>query len=111
MTPGRLQWSSTSRWAPRAFTRRMSGESTDAPAWRRRSGLVGQLLDRLQLEHGDVLVAVALGCLAAARNGLAEDELVDLLSANPSRPAETHAGVYALQDDLDLALALWPEKP
>jgi hypothetical protein len=46
------------------------------------AGLVGQLLDRLRLEHGDVLLAVALGCLAAARNGLTEDEELDLLSAN-----------------------------
>ena len=46
-------------------------------------GLVGQLLDRLRLEHGELLLATALGCLAAARNGLAEDEELDLLSANP----------------------------
>ena len=47
------------------------------------AGLVGQLLDRLRLEHGECLLATALGCLAAARNGLAEDEELDLLSANP----------------------------
>ena len=46
-------------------------------------GLVGQLLDRLRLEHGEFLLATALGCLAAARNGLAEAEALDLLSANP----------------------------
>jgi NACHT domain- and WD repeat-containing protein len=47
-------------------------------------GMVGRLLDRLQLEHGDVLVGAALGYLAASRNGLSEDEELDLLSANPA---------------------------
>ena len=54
-------------------------------------GLVGQLLDRLRLEHGDVLLAVALGCLAAARNGLTEDEELDLLSANAEVDREVTA--------------------
>jgi NACHT domain- and WD repeat-containing protein len=47
-------------------------------------GMVGQLLDRLQLEHGDVLLGAALGYLAASRNGLSEDEELDLLSDNPA---------------------------
>ena len=54
-------------------------------------GLVGQLLDRLRLEHGEFLLATALGCLAAARNGLAEDEELDLLSANPDVDREVAA--------------------
>lgn len=45
-------------------------------------GMIGQLLDRLQREHGEHLVPAALGYLAAARNGLTEDEELDLLSAN-----------------------------
>jgi len=40
------------------------------------------MIDRLKNEgnHGEALVAHALGYLAASRNGLAEDELLDLLS-------------------------------
>ncbi len=43
------------------------------------------LLTRLEAEsaHGGVLVAHALGYLAASRHGLAEDELLDLLSRDP----------------------------
>lgn len=46
-------------------------------------GIIAQnTLKRLALaeNHGDVLVSRALGYLAASRHGLAEDELVDLLS-------------------------------
>ena len=44
--------------------------------------LMGQVLDRLSGddEHGAVLVARALGYIACARHGLAEDELLDVLS-------------------------------
>ena len=40
------------------------------------------MIDRLKSEgnHGEALVSHALGYLAASRYGLAEDELVDLLS-------------------------------
>ena len=40
------------------------------------------MIDRLKSEgnHGEVLVSHALGYLAASRYGLAEDELLDLLS-------------------------------
>jgi hypothetical protein len=43
------------------------------------------MLDRLENEgsHGQALVSHALGYLAASRYGLAEDELVDLLSRDP----------------------------
>ena len=54
-------------------------------------GLVGQLLDRLRREHGEFLLGAALGCLAASRNGLAEDEELDLLSANPEVDREVAA--------------------
>jgi hypothetical protein len=54
-------------------------------------GLVDQLLARLRREHGDVLIATALGCLAAARNGLTEDEELDLLSADPDVDREVSA--------------------
>ena len=44
--------------------------------------MIGQLLGRLEGEHGRRLVAAALGYLAAALNGLTENEELDLLSAN-----------------------------
>lgn len=49
-------------------------------------GIIEQnMIHRLAQEsnHGDVLVSHALGYLAASRHGLAEDELVDLLSRDP----------------------------
>jgi NACHT domain- and WD repeat-containing protein len=48
------------------------------------AGLTGLIRDnlfrRLEHQHGEVLVSRALGYLAASRYGLAEDELIDLLS-------------------------------
>jgi hypothetical protein len=47
------------------------------------SGIIqDNMIDRLKHEgnHGEMLVSHALGYLAASRYGLAEDELVDLLS-------------------------------
>ncbi len=45
-------------------------------------GILGQLLDRLESEHGAALVCRALGLLAASRDGLSEGEMLDLLSAD-----------------------------
>lgn len=46
------------------------------------TGIIGQLLARLSAEanHGPILVARALAYLRAAKNGLSEDEVIDLLS-------------------------------
>ncbi|HNS50565.1 MAG TPA: DUF4062 domain-containing protein [Anaerolineae bacterium] len=48
-------------------------------------GMIRQLFERLAREsnHGKILVERALGYLAAARNGLSEDEILDLLSRDP----------------------------
>lgn len=48
------------------------------------TGLIGQLFDRLSApaNHGSLLVERAIGYLVAARNGLTEDELIGLLSAD-----------------------------
>jgi WD40 repeat protein len=45
-------------------------------------GMIQQMFQRLSLEsnHGEVLVSRSLAYLAAAKNGLSEDELLDLLS-------------------------------
>ncbi len=47
-------------------------------------GIIGDLFARLSddANHGGVMVERSLGYLAAARNGLTEDELLDLLSAD-----------------------------
>ena len=49
-------------------------------------GLVRQLFARLsrQANHGPVLVRRSLGYLSASRNGLTEDEMIDVLSADSS---------------------------
>jgi hypothetical protein len=56
----------------------VAGLSDDVP------GMIRSLFGRLSREenHGATLVSRALACLGAARNGLAEDEIVDLLSAD-----------------------------
>ena len=56
-------------------------------------GIIGDLFDRLSGEHGKALVSLSLGYLAAARHGLTEDELLDVLSTNKDVLAdfETHA--------------------
>jgi hypothetical protein len=52
--------------------------SSDVP------GIIRDLFDRLSDDalHGQMLVSRSLGYLAAAKNGLSEDELIDVLSAD-----------------------------
>jgi hypothetical protein len=66
-------------------------ECSNLPAWATAprfpatmAGLLRQVLERLstEAEHGAVLVDRALGYLACARHGLAEDEVMDVLSAD-----------------------------
>ena len=45
-------------------------------------GILRQLLDRLEGDHGPFLVRGALGLLAVSRHGLNEGEMLDLLSAD-----------------------------
>jgi hypothetical protein len=65
------------------------------------------MIDRLKHEgnHGEVLVSHALGYLAAARDGLAEDELVDLLSRDIDVYTWFVRQTYHLPPDL-MALAV-----
>jgi WD40 repeat protein len=53
-------------------------------------GILNDMLARLeqQGQHGETLVRKTLGYLAAARNGLAEDELLDVLSADTELMAD-----------------------
>jgi len=46
------------------------------------AGLLEDLFTRLEHEHDQPLVAAALGYIAAAKNGLTEGELMDILSRN-----------------------------
>jgi hypothetical protein len=66
-------------------------------------GLIEEnLLERLASEdnHGEALVAKALGYLAASRHGLAEDELTDLLSRDPELYRRFLLDAYHLPGDL-----------
>jgi hypothetical protein len=45
-------------------------------------GILGQLLDRLEGDHGAVLVRGALGMLSVSRHGLSEGEMLELLSGD-----------------------------
>ncbi len=60
------------------------------------------MFERLEKEgsHGDALVSHALGYLAASRYGLAEDELVDLLSRDPQVYGWFYRKSYHLPADL-----------
>ena len=60
------------------------------------------LFDRLAHEdsHGPQLVASALGYLAASRYGLAEGEMVDILSRDPNLYASFFKGAFHLPPDL-----------
>ncbi|KOV93334.1 hypothetical protein ADL04_27545 [Streptomyces sp. NRRL B-3648] len=72
----RLAFEEARRWA--SYTSVEPGSvPLDVP------GMTGRLLERLEKEHGTVLVCRALGLLAVSRNGLSEPELLDLLSADP----------------------------
>src|SRR5205814_641969 len=71
----RLAYEAARRW--RSFTpASQTTLANDAP------GLIRQVFRRLAADgnHGPVLVARSLALLAAAKNGLAEDELLSLLS-------------------------------
>jgi len=63
------------------------------------------MIARLKFEgnHGDELVSHALGYLAVARQGLAEDELVDLLSRDP----QVYASFFLKSFHLPVDLVRW----
>ena len=47
-------------------------------------GAIAALLDRVEMNHFAGLASLALGCIACARNGLSEIEILDLFSHNES---------------------------
>jgi hypothetical protein len=77
------------------------------------SGMIkNNMIARLAKEgnHGEVLVSRALGYLAASRYGLAEDELVDLLSRDPDVYAWFLTNSYHFPADILKAAMLYLER-
>ncbi len=73
----------------------------------------GNLLARLGSadNHGELLVSRALGYLAASRHGLAEDEIMDLLSRDLDLYRWFLLGAYHLPGDLLDCAAQYPGRP
>ncbi|MGQ0734254.1 MAG: AAA family ATPase [Acidobacteriota bacterium] len=69
--------------------------------------LVQQLFDRLarRTHHGEALVAASLGSLTAARHGLTEDEMIQLLSRDPAVLAEIRK--YHRPPEEQLPVVIW----
>jgi hypothetical protein len=70
--------------------------------------IIGQLFDRLsnpRTGHGKKLVEAALGYLMAAKNGLTEDEMLDVLSEDPDLWGEIQR--YHRPPEQRLPVALW----
>lgn len=76
------------------------------------AGLLAARLDQLErpAEHGQALVRHALGDLAAARDGLVEDELLEVLARDQQVRASLHdlnPGAPAINPTLPLPVVLW----
>lgn len=104
----RLLASEARRW--RSFDAPNLGSS--APLPNSTPELLQAILARLEQpeRHGRMLVARSLGDLAAARLGLAEDELLDLLASDEDVSKEQHAlspSSPPIEEDLPLPVALW----
>ncbi|MFA5262262.1 MAG: AAA family ATPase [Opitutaceae bacterium] len=72
-------------------------------------GLLGQVLDRLSREdeHGEKLVSRTLSYLACARHGLAEDELIEILSADKEVMADFRRRSPDSPKTESLPVAVW----
>jgi hypothetical protein len=84
----------------------VSGESVPA--------LLGQLFDRLSqpTNHGPLLVNRVLGYLSASRHGLAENEILEILFADPEYRAKLNAATEQTRQELPpnakrIPIALW----
>ena len=78
------------------------------------SALLGQLFDRLSLEtnHGPLLVNRVLGYLSASQYGLAENEILEILFADPEYRAKLHEATDQTRHELPpsakrIPIALW----
>jgi hypothetical protein len=73
------------------------------------TGIVRQMLARLSSEvnHGPILVARSLAYLRAAKNGLSEDEAVDLLSRDDEVDADFQARSFFKPPEKRLPIVVW----
>lgn len=72
-------------------------------------GLVRAFFKRLSLasNHGGILVSRSLAYLAAGRNGLSEDELLDVLSRDPEVMSEFNSRSMHIPQDKRLPVVIW----
>lgn len=89
------------------------GEAPERLAVGVRELIRDNLLHRLASEdnHGRELVRAALGYLAASREGLAEDELTDLLARDLPLYRHVLVGAYHVPEDLADCAAGHPDRP
>jgi NACHT domain- and WD repeat-containing protein len=67
----KLAFEEARRWKSYSLRMRLQGDI---------AGIVRELFRRLSADHGHLLVSRSLGYLVAAKNGLSEDELLDVLA-------------------------------
>jgi hypothetical protein len=72
-------------------------------------GLIRQLFGRLRSDssHGEAVVSRSLGYLAAAKNGLSEDELLDVLSLDDDVRADFKARAKHTPPEERLPVVVW----
>jgi tetratricopeptide (TPR) repeat protein len=72
-------------------------------------GVIGDLLGRLSSEsnHGEKMISRSLGYLAAAKNGLSEDEMLDVLSLDPDVMADFQRRSPKSPDVKKLPVVVW----
>jgi NACHT domain- and WD repeat-containing protein len=72
-------------------------------------GIIRQLFGRLSSDanHGDVVVSRSLGYLAASKNGLSEDEMLDLLSSDVDVRADFKARAKHTPPEERLPVIVW----
>jgi len=73
------------------------------------AGLVEQMCERLEsaAEHGPLLVSRGLGYLAAARQGLTEDEIIDVISSDETYFADFRKRIHHLPAQQRLPPVVW----
>lgn len=96
----RLAFESARHWKSYDPLPEMSG---DIP------GLIRNMIANLSMEnkHGKILVEHSLGYLAAAKNGLSEDEMVDILSADAQILQDFHRRSPKSPDIIKLPVVVW----
>jgi NACHT domain- and WD repeat-containing protein len=94
----KLAFEEARRWKSYSLQMRLG---TDIP------GMVRELFRRLSADHGQMLVSHSLGYLVAARNGLSEDELLDVLSRSYTVFKEFRRRAYHRPPARQLPVVVW----